>query len=169
VKQKNNQVKLDLNHDVKMHQEIRIVSQTLMGKFHDRDICKKSLKEWMHVKWEPWIGNVSIFYILSKGWMAFIFQSIMDADKILNAHWKWGYSPLSIKRWSRIFDPKLKQTNINPIWVKLTGIPQLLDNEVFKEIGNSLGSFIEADMKFLDSILSIAQILVGMDLCKGLA
>eukprot|EP01018_Ginkgo_biloba_P023075 Gb_32325 [translate_table: standard] len=41
--------------------------------------------------------------------------------------------------------------------------------EVFKEIGNSLGSYIEADMSFVDTnAMSMARILVSLDLREGL-
>jgi hypothetical protein len=69
VKQKSNQVNLVLGDDVKMHQVVSLSTQALVGRFHGRSICEKYLKKWLQVKWEPYIGNVPVFYLLTKGWM----------------------------------------------------------------------------------------------------
>eukprot|EP01018_Ginkgo_biloba_P010712 Gb_14385 [translate_table: standard] len=57
-----------------------------------------------------------------------------------------------------------------PVWVKLPGLPlDFWSNEVFKEIGNSLGSFIEVDMSLVDTnAMSVVRILVSFDLREGL-
>eukprot|EP01018_Ginkgo_biloba_P004985 Gb_28741 [translate_table: standard] len=72
---------------------------------------------------------------------------------------------------SPFFNARRKRTNSVPIWVKLPGL--LLDFwslDIFKEIGNTLGTFLEAEQGFVDSnSLSVARILVSLDLREGLA
>lgn len=129
------------------------MTQALVGRFHGRTISEQSLKQWIQVEWEPRIGYVPVFYILTRGQMDFLFQNATDADKFLNSPQKWGGpTPLSIKMWSPFFDVRLEQTILLPVWVQLPSLPiDFWFVEVFKEIGNSLGSFIEADMSFLES------------------
>jgi hypothetical protein len=79
-------VNLVLGNDVKMHQVVCLSTQALVGRFHGRSICEKSLNEKLQVKWEPYTGHVPVFYLLTKGWMDFLFRTATDADKILNGH-----------------------------------------------------------------------------------
>ena len=57
-----------------------------------------------------------------------------------------------------------------PIWVKLPNLPfQLWSEEFFKLIGNTLGSFLEADLSFLDSgACFLGRVLVLLNIRKGL-
>ena len=75
------------------------------------------------------------------------------------------------KCWSPLFDSCTKRSDIfTLICLKCFDIPLdlwYLDN--FKEIGNVLGTFIEADILFLDiGIMSIGYIFVGIALRGGL-
>ena len=58
-----------------------------------------------------------------------------------------------------------------PIRVKLPNIPfEFWSMEFFKLVGNSLGSFVEVDMSFLQSgVMCLGRVLVFLDLRKGLA
>jgi hypothetical protein len=58
-----------------------------------------------------------------------------------------------------------------PVQVMLPGLPLILwSDEVFKEIGNSLGLFCEVDNSYYDyGYMGVARILVRMDLSKELA
>ena len=52
-------------------------------------------------------------------WMAFIFDFMLDVEKIQVAHWKWDSTPLSLKRRSPFFDAKIEKVDQMLVWVKL--------------------------------------------------
>ena len=58
-----------------------------------------------------------------------------------------------------------------PIWVKLPNFPfEYWSEEFFKLIGNAIGTFLEADLDFLENgICCLGKVLVLLDLRNGLA
>ena len=58
-----------------------------------------------------------------------------------------------------------------PIWVKLPNLPfEFWSLEFFKLIGNTLGTFLEADLSFLASgVCCLGKVLVLIDIWNGLA
>ena len=58
-----------------------------------------------------------------------------------------------------------------PIWVKLTNLPfEFWSMEFFKLIGNTLGTFLEANLSFLAlGVCCLRKVLVLIDIRKGLA
>ena len=58
-----------------------------------------------------------------------------------------------------------------PIWVKLPHLPfKLWFIKNFKLVGDSLGSFVEADMSFVHyGVMCMGKILVNLDLRDGRA
>lgn len=68
------------------------------------------------------------------------------------------------------FNSHKKRIDITPLWVKCLCLPfNFLTFEVFKEIRNVVGNFIEVDMSFLDlDTLYVACILVGINMVKGM-
>ena len=57
------------------------------------------------------------------------------------------------------------------VWVKLPNLPsEFWSLEFFKLIGNTLGTFLEADLSFLESgVCCLGRVLVLLDLRNGLA
>jgi hypothetical protein len=57
-----------------------------------------------------------------------------------------------------------------PVWVHILGLPLILwSKEVFEKIGNTLGTFYEANLSFQETgYYGMAQILVGLEVSKGL-
>jgi hypothetical protein len=61
--------------------------------------------------------------------------------------------------------------NVMLIWVRLLGLsPKLWIELIFKELGNVVGAFMDANMSFRESgKISMARILVALDVREGLA
>ena len=78
---------------------------------------------------------------------------------------------LLLKRWSPLFDPRVERYDLLPIWVKLPNLPfEFWSVEFFKLIGNTLGTYLETDLSFLDmGVCCLGKVLVLLDLRNGLA
>jgi hypothetical protein len=76
-----------------------------------------------------------------------------------------------LKKWHVNFDARMTQVDILLVWVRIPRLPLVLWSEdVFAEIGNSLGSYYEVDLSFQDTgYFGMARILVGLETSKGLA
>jgi hypothetical protein len=79
-------------------------------------------------------------------------------------------TPIVLKRWNPIFYPKWERVDVVPVWVQLPGLPMQYWNSVcFSVIGKKLGEFIKSGFSFEDTgLMSVARILVRLDLCTGL-
>lgn len=75
------------------------------------------------------------------------------------------------KKWSPLFDAIHEKMDVFPVWVRAPGLPSFLWVEsVFRAIGNRLGTFLEADMPFLQiQNREMAWILVSLNRIGGLA
>ena len=103
----------------------------------------------MYVTWKEHVGLCPEAFLLPRGWIAFKFVSEGDAAAILNGVWRWDNVGLLLKRLSPLFDPRCERYDLLPIWVKLPKLPfEFWSVEFFKMIGNSLGTFLEADLSF---------------------
>jgi hypothetical protein len=69
-----------------------------------------------------------------------------------------------------MFDIGSECMDVVPIWVRLPCLPlEFWTKDIFKLIGNTLGSFIDAYMSFLESDeYVVAQILIQINLWEGL-
>ena len=76
-----------------------------------------------------------------------------------------------LKRWTPLFDPRIERYDSMPIWVKLPNLPfEYWSLDFFKLIGNTLGTFLEVDLSFLESgVCCLGKVLVLIDLRNGLA
>ena len=103
--------------------------------------------------------------------MAFKFHCEVDATRILIGTWKWNLSRLLLKRWTPFSDLTNERYDSMPIWVKLPNLPfELWSLDFFKLIGSTLGTFLEADLSFLESkVCYLGRVLVLLDLHNGLA
>eukprot|EP01018_Ginkgo_biloba_P015554 Gb_19845 [translate_table: standard] len=75
----------------------------------------------------------------------------------------WDSFIMLLKWWSLFFDARSERVDLVLVWVKLPGLSlDLWYLEVFKEINNALGIFMETGMSFLETrTLSVAHILVS--------
>ena len=87
---------------------------------------------------------------MPRGWIAFKFYDVLDLDSILAGSWRWEGTGLPLKRWTPLFDPRTERYDTLPIWVKLLNLPfEFWSLDFFKMVENSLGTFLEADLSFL--------------------
>lgn len=79
--------------------------------------------------------------------------------------------PIITKKWSPLFSSKKEKIECDPIWVRLSCFPiQYWNESRFAAIRNWIGKYIEANMSFQKMrMISMARILVTLDLRKGLA
>ena len=70
-----------------------------------------------------------------------------------------------------LFDPRIERYDTIPIWVKLPNLPfEFWSVDFFKILGNTIGTFLEADVSFLETgICCLGKILVLLDIRNGLA
>jgi len=91
--------------------------------------------------------------------------------RILNKNWNLINVPVLLKPWHPLFDASRERVDVSPIWVRLPGLPlHFWKPYHFKGIGDILGTFLEADMSYLETLdQSVARILVSINLREGLA
>ena len=160
-----------VGEDVNLNDIILTNATTLVGRFGGRKISADGVKIWVVGVWNDHISICLDVFILPRGWIDFKFHSKADAAIILTGFWRWQNSALLLKRWSSLFDPRVERYDLIPIWVKLPNLPfEFWSAEFFNLIGNTLGTFLEADLSFLDSgICCLGKVLVLLDLKNGLA
>ena len=74
------------------------------------------------------------------------------------------------RRWTPLFDAHREKVDTFPVWVQAPRLPPFLwVDSVFRSIGNTLGTLLEADMSFVETRnKAMARILVMLNLEKGL-
>lgn len=99
------------------------------------------------------------------------FENKAVEDWVVGRNWAFGSIPVLLKKWSPMFDAMHEKTDAFPVWVRALGLPSFLWVEsVFKAIGNRLGTYLEADMSFLQTQnKAMARILVSLNPRGGLA
>ena len=71
---------------------------TLVGRFRRRNYNVESLHGWAEKAWTDVISTRPEIYMLPRGWIAFKFSSVADADRILAGVWRWDKAGLLIKQ-----------------------------------------------------------------------
>ena len=81
------------------------------------------------------------------------------------------FSGLFLKCWMPLFEPRIERYDSIPIWVKLPNFPfEFWSVEFFRMLGNTLGTFLEVDVSFLETgMCCLGKIMVLLDLRNGLA
>ena len=76
-----------------------------------------------------------------------------------------------MKRWTPLFDPRIERYESMPIWVNPSNLPfKYWSVEFFKLIGNTLGTYLEEDLSFVESgFFFLGKVLVLLNLRYGLA
>ena len=82
----------------------------------------------------------------SKGFFTTIFDSLEDRARVFdNGSYYYGSAGFHMCYWTKKFNPDKEDFTCVPIWIRLYSLPQEFWNEeVFSEIGNTLGSYIKA-------------------------
>ena len=98
------------------------------------------------------LGTTPAVVALTKGWFAFNFSQAEHLQWVLSRNWNLDHTPLLLKPWHPLFDASRERVDVVSLWVQLPGL--LLHywmEEHFRNIGNILGSFLEADLSFLET------------------
>ena len=89
---------------------------------------------------------------------------------MLKGHWEMVGVSIVLRKWKPIFDTSQAQVEKVLIWVRLPRIPTHLWNpRIFRMIGDTLGSFVNAKMSFkVTRDKPMARIPIILDLQEGL-
>lgn len=89
---------------------------------------------------------------------------------VLSSFWHFEHAHVLLKRWTPLFNPETEQIRVGPIWIRLPGLPlQYWSEDIFRRIGNSLGTFMEYDKSYQTTgMMAYARILVHLDTRGGL-
>jgi hypothetical protein len=116
-----------------------------------------------------YLGYKPVNLVLSKGWLAWIFQYEQDATRILYGSWSFGSQMLSLKKWLVSFNATTERQKTTLISLFLPRLPLIFWTEyVFGIIGCPL-VYLEAYLSFFDIVyMATVHILVRIKLFKGL-
>jgi len=117
------------------------------------------------------VGYAPVVVILNRGWFAFKFKKEEELRRILNMNWHLNHSPVLLKPWHPMFDAGRERVDVSPVWVRMPALPlHFWELHHFKRIGDILGTFLEADLSYLETNdQKVARILVSINLREGLA
>lgn len=162
---------LVLGMEVSIEETLEVADCTIVGRARGKKFTPADLQSWGEERFNN--GSPLRFEARSlvKGWFMLRFEEKAAADWVLGKNWFIGKIPVLLKRWTPLFDAIKESTEVFPVWVRAPGLPFFLWTEaVFQSIGNTLGTFLEADMSFIETkAMGTARILTNLDLSKGLA
>jgi len=160
-----------VGEDIDLGSVLQMSKTTLVGRVLGQTFSRRTVVAWVEEKWKPLIGSVPVVVILNRGWFAFKFNSEEELKRILNLNWHLNHAPVLMKRWHPMFDASRERVDESPIWVRLPALPlHYWEPFHFRNIGNILGSFLEADLSYLETFdQRVARILVSINLREGLA
>lgn len=162
---------LVLGMDVTIEEALEVAECTLVGRARGKKFTSGFIKAWGEQNWPSDLIKGFEVSTLAKGWFMVRFENKEAADWVVGKNWALGNIPVLLKKWSPLFDAVHEKTDVFPVWVRAPGLPSFLWVEsVFKAIGNRLGTFLEADMSFLETRnKAMARILVSLNPSRGLA
>lgn len=144
---------------------------TLVGKAMGRRFIIKYVIDWVGSSWQPHLGYALEVVTLKGGWFGFNFKAEDHAKWVLNRNWSLCGAPFLLKPWHPLFDASCERVDSVPLWVHLPGLPlQYWKEYHLREIGNLVGTFLEADLSFLETQQrQVTRILVNVNIREGLA
>ena len=128
------------------------------------------VEPWAAASWGKQLGYALGVRELNRGWFAVNLEKEADLRWIQSQCWHIDHSPLLLKPWSPLFDASRERVDVLPIWVRLLALPlHFWDMYHFKRIGDILGTFLEADLSFVETkVMKVERILVNINLREGL-
>lgn len=162
---------LVLGLDLSIDEEMDTTKLTLVGKEKGKKVKTPYLKDWAEATWKEGPDLRFEVRISANGWFMFWFKSKEMASWVLENNWGFRQALNLFKRWHPLFDTQREKLAYLPICVKLPGLPQLLWTiKIFRDIGNVLGQFLEADMSFIQTCeQGTARIVVRLNPREGLS
>lgn len=104
------------------------------------------LRQWAEEIWGTLLKELPAIKVLARGWFSLHFHRVEYTEWILSQFWHIELAPVLLKRWDPLFDPEREQLGTRPIWVRFLGLPmQFWTPQVFKRIGDALGTYLEHD------------------------
>jgi len=131
----------------------KMANTILVGHVRGRAYSATRLTLWVKEIWGGVLKELPEVQVLPRGWFALHFAKENYTDLILARYWHIEMASVLLKRWSLLFDPEREQIGDGPLWVRLPGLPlQYWSEEVFICIGNALGTYLDHDRTFVESI-----------------
>jgi len=160
-----------VGEDIAWSSVIQMATLTLVGKVLGHKFSRKTVSEWAEEKWKPLVGYAPVVVMLTRGWFAFRFKKEEELRRVLNMNWHLNNAPVLLKLWHPLFDASRERVDVSPVWVRMPALPlHYWDPYHFRKIGDILGTFLEADMSYLETLEQrVARILVNINLREGLA
>jgi len=160
-----------VGEDIEWSSVLQMATLTLVGKVLGHKFTRKTVAEWAEEKWKPLVGYAPVVVMLTRGWFAFRFKKEEELRRVLNMNWQLKNAPVLLKLWHPLFDASRERVDVSPVWVRMPALPlHYWDPYHFRKIGDILGTFLEADMSFLETLEQrVARILVNINLREGLA
>lgn len=136
-----------------------------MGRVRGCPVSGKFLQQWAEGHWKETPAKSFKTATMVKGWFMISFDSKAAMEWVEGRNWAIGKRPYFFKRWTPLFDVSKEKVEELLVWVRAPGLPPFLwVDSVFSSIGNSLGTFLEADKSFLDTHERVvARILVRLN------
>ena len=159
-----------MGDDIEWDKVLAMSQRTLVGRVMGKTFARKTVVDWVDGNWREFLGYSPKVDMLLCGWFAVVVKSEDDMRLILNKNWHVNHSPVLLKPWHPLFDASRERVDRIPIWVRLPGLPlHFWDPIHFRKLGDILGSFLEADLTFLEThYKQVARILVEVNIREGL-
>lgn len=160
-----------LGVDVRIDEAIEAAESTLVGRALGKNFPAQFIQNWADQQWQGGPGNSFKVLVLAKGWFVIQFDKKEMAEWVLAKNWAFGNRPILFKRWTPLFDALREKVDSFPVWVRAPGLsPFLWVESVFRAIGNTLGTYLETDMSFIETNnKTMARILVNLNPGEALA
>lgn len=160
-----------VGEDIDWNSVLQMATLTLVGKVLGHRFSRKTVAKWAEEKWKPLVGYAPVVVMLTRGWFAFRFKKEEELRRVLNLNWQLKNAPVLLKLWHPLFDASRERVDVSLVWVRMPALPlHYWEPYHFRKIGNILGTFLEADMSYLETFEQrVARILVNINLREGLA
>lgn len=139
-------LKLDCSEITDINDPVLTNEFTILARvFSDKYINMGALKSTLIKAWSP--KKRVVANSIQPNWMAFIFESKEDVDKVLNFSWTFRDLQVIIQEWPD--DKAFHEINMNitTFWIQAFGIPVRFTNlQTAQQIGNCVGKFTKADL-----------------------
>ena len=127
-----------------------MADRVIVEKIRGRHPTLEEINIWVQTNWADLLSSAAEVGELTKGWYTFTLASKHDVEQILNRNWFYGMIPILLKRWTPLFNANSEQMDTMAIWVQLLGLLlELWNLASLKDLGNAIGTYLEADFSYL--------------------